>query len=256
MSPQLKDGLARTLHPMFVSVVRGLFKLGERHHFLRGVLFDASRDQKFLLCDSDVERFVVVTSDKVISRSVFTDGGSYDFQKFQTAVGLLGPEFRLELLVDVGANIGTICITAVSRGFAPQAIAFEPEPRNFTALMANIHLNGLAPRVKAHNHALGSKDDETVLLELSEENGGDHRVHANKASGLYDEQNRKTIEIRSETLDKFLEAVDPKSTLIWMDTQGYEGHVLSGAKKALSSRVPMVLEFGPMEWHEASPTPP
>ena len=215
------------------------------NRLFRSIIFDISHSKKLLIRSTFEERFIVLTSDKVISKSIFTQGSSYDFRKFETVIDVLGKEFSLHLLIDVGANIGTICIPAVRRGFAQQAIAFEPEPDNFSVLMANIYINGLANSVTAHNIALGSKDNEKVVFELSENNGGDHRVFANKGDGLFHEMNRKTIEVNSETLNKIVETVDAKSTLIWMDTQGYEGHILSGATKALELGVPMVLEFWP-----------
>lgn len=33
--------------------------------------------------------------------------------------------------------------------------------------------------------------------------------------------------------------------LVWIDTQGHEGHVLSGASQLLASQAPIVLEFWP-----------
>src|SRR5215831_4505481 len=43
----------------------------------------------------------------------------------------------------------------------------EPEPRNYSLLSANIHINGLSDKIVAYNFALGRKDDEQLLLELS-----------------------------------------------------------------------------------------
>lgn len=37
----------------------------------------------------------------------------------------------------------------------------------------------------------------------------------------------------------------PEGTLIWMDTQGFEGHILTGASKALAKRTPLVIELWP-----------
>ncbi len=49
----------------------------------------------------------------------------------------------------------------------------------------------------------------------------------------------------SKTLDAAVGPIDPVTTLIWMDTQGYEGHVLRGAKEILSKGTPLVSEFWP-----------
>jgi hypothetical protein len=56
---------------------------------------------------------------------------------------------------------------------------------------------------------------------------------------------RDTIEVKSETFNKVVNDVDPTSTLIWIDTQGYEGFILSGASNALNKQTPICLEFWP-----------
>ena len=40
--------------------------------------------------------------------------------------------------------------------------------------------------------------------------------------------------------------------LIWMDVQGYEGHVLSGAPLTLSKKMPLVIEFWPYGMERAN----
>jgi hypothetical protein len=69
------------------------------------------------------ERYLVNCHDHTISRIVFTTG-AFEFEKFETALRLLRHHTSiksLDLLVDVGANIGTVCIPAVARGRATQA---------------------------------------------------------------------------------------------------------------------------------------
>ena len=39
--------------------------------------------------------------------------------------------------------------------------------------------------------------------------------------------------------------INPKTDLIWIDTQGYEPIILSGAKDLINSKAPIVLEFWP-----------
>jgi FkbM family methyltransferase len=224
-----------------------LFALARRADnrvFRRARFRDLKRNGDFALCRVDQEYFVVLTSDEQISASVYARG-SFDFEKVRKAVSILGAGFRLNTLIDVGANIGTICIPAVTRGIAHQAIAIEPEPRNFAVLTANIWLNGVADRVQTHNLALGSESGRTLAFELSPDNSGDHRIHVTAAPGAYRESSRRIIEVRSERFDDVVVAPDRSSHLIWIDTQGYEGFVLEGAAAALRQRVPVVIEFWP-----------
>jgi FkbM family methyltransferase len=211
----------------------------------RAARFDSLRQsQDFTFSARDGEYFVVITRDQVISKLLYIDG-IFDFQKLELARSLLGRAFELRTLIDIGANIGTVCIPAVKRGLVEKAIAIEPEPTNYRILVANIYLNDLADKIVTHNVALGPQDDQSLVLELSPDNSGDHRIQFGKESGSYSEALRKTITVKSERLDTLIPAIDRSSTLIWMDTQGFEGLILQGATEMLSSRVPLVTEFWP-----------
>ncbi|MGJ4932036.1 FkbM family methyltransferase [Bradyrhizobium sp. HKCCYLS2038] len=214
-----------------------------RMSFFRRLAFDTAAPGTVLIAGKN-ERFVVLASDNIIGRRVYVDNEPYDFDKMQTVLRILGGRPRT-LLVDVGANIGTICIPAVKRGLFQRAIAIEPEPRNFALLLANVHINWLADKISPQNFALGATDGDQVVFELSGSNSGDHRVRTTDSPGTYGEAERSTITVRSESFDAVAKDIDPNETVIWLDTQGFEGHILSGAKSALRSRTPIVLEFWP-----------
>jgi FkbM family methyltransferase len=211
---------------------------------VRKARFEALAKTSEVVLAENQERFLVFTRDKIISKTVYATG-EFEFDKFQKARGLLGEAFSLETLVDVGANLGTISIPAVHRGLARRAIAIEPEPRNFELLEMNVHLNGVADRFTLHNLALGAADGQQLSMELSGDNSGDHRIRVTGADGTFGEGGRNVIHIKSETLDTVVGPLDPRRALVWMDTQGYEGHVLKGAAKMLAARVPLVMEVWP-----------
>lgn len=208
--------------------------------FARAVIFDISQPKNLLVANAGGEVYVVHAADKAISRSVYVNSG-YDFEKFEHVIRLLGRTSKVGLLVDVGANIGTICIPAVKRDLVERAIAIEPESKNFNLLSANVLLNGVDGKIAKYNMALGDKLDDVVNMQLSESNYGDHRVVRSDAC----KTNVKYNTIKSTTLDSIVQTIDPANTLIWVDTQGYEGYVLSGAKNLLNLHVPIVLEFWP-----------
>jgi FkbM family methyltransferase len=211
----------------------------------RQVVFDTAPAGTLLVAARGGETLLVAAGDQVIGRSLFVSG-EFDFEKLAKVVSILSDDdWKGELLIDVGANIGPICIPAVRRGFFSRAIAIEPEPFNYALLAANIQVNNLGGHITALNIAFGGKDYQELAFELSATNLGDHRVRLSEGAGLMNEGDRKTIAVRSETFDSTIAQVDPRSTLIWIDTQGFEGHVLSGASKALSKRVPLVIEFWP-----------
>lgn len=210
----------------------------------RQIFFDISNPDILLVSSGCSETFIISPRDKEIGKNLYIDNEPYDFAKMQIILNVL-TNFQPKSLIDVGANIGTICIPAVKRGIFQSAIAIEPEPRNYSLLIANIHINGVSDKIISYNLALGRRDDENVLFELSDINFGDHRVRIESDINLYGESTREAIHVRSETFDKVVKSIEANGTLIWMDTQGFEGHILLGARNALRRRPPMCLEFWP-----------
>ncbi|MEO7505205.1 MAG: FkbM family methyltransferase [Sphingomicrobium sp.] len=194
---------------------------------------------RFALAETAQETFIVRTSDLLIGERLFITG-DYEFGKVMAALDLIG---RIPaLLIDVGANIGTVCIPAVNRGLFRSAVAIEPVPGNVALLRANVALNGLSDKIAIHQVACGASDGATVEMELSPTNHGDHRIRTTDAAGKYGEDQWPTMAVPLMSLDTLCPQAD---MLIWMDTQGFEGFVLAGAKRILSERPPVVAEFWP-----------
>lgn len=223
--------------------------------FLRSKLFlfsefMASRDRQYLLTKKGAEYYMVFSNDLAVSRKLYI-GADIEHVKVVKALDILARDRnmgrqKLDLLIDIGANLGHICIPIVGRGFALSAIAFEPDPNNFRLCNINISLNNLSERIKLHNTALGENEKESLNFELSEDNSGDHRIHITSSDGIYGEARRRHITVPSTTLNSyFAEPPNRDKTLIWMDVQGYEGFVIAGASKLLSLKTPLGLEFWP-----------
>lgn len=238
---------------MFKPVFRRFAKLVMRvlywepitdNKLFRACIFDSAKPNIILLSDTGKEYFLVSSNDKAIGREVYVRHG-FDFEKFQKILSLLDTKFKPALLLDIGANIGTICIPAVKRGLFSKAIAFEPEPFNYSLLCANVALNALTGQITTYNFALGKVSGEKLQFELSNKNYGDHRVSISKVEGLDSESGRDTILVNSESLDSMVADINASNTLIWIDTQGFEGFVLEGAKAVLKNCPPLVIEFWP-----------
>lgn len=210
----------------------------------RQALFISAPSNRLLLTNSRSETFIISSNDKVIGASLFAKN-LFDYEKLELAVGLLGADFRCELLVDIGANIGPICIPAVNRKLFSQAIAIEPEPLNYKLLGLNVLLNDAQNEITTYNVALGNAVDGELEFELSPSNFGDHRVRVSDAKGKDGEDSRELIRVRMTTLDMLVGHLNAESSLMWMDTQGFEGFVLMGAFQALKDKVPLVMEFWP-----------
>jgi len=208
-------------------------------------LFFASLPKNELLIANTNEglHYVVNSSDDIIGRSIFRDKISFDSNNLLLALKLIGSS--RSILIDIGANIGTIGILAMSKDLFAKCLAFEPEPNNFKMLSANVVLNGLSEKFELHNEALSNELTESLSFELSKNNYGDHRVRVTDREGLYGEDKRDTINVNVNTLDNACSSINPDDCVIFLDAQGFEGHILSGAKSFVGASVPIVTEFWP-----------
>ena len=155
-----------------------------------------------------------------------------------------------DVMIDVGANIGMICIAMLKHGYFREAVAIEPAPGNFELLTRNIAQNGYAGSIRAFHGAVSDVSGE-IEIELSAENEGDHRVRAPRSfvPALMEEEKRRVVRVPALTLDELLTTavpVDPKRIgLVWVDVQGHEGQLFRGAGRVLSHGAPVLNEFWP-----------
>jgi FkbM family methyltransferase len=210
------------------------------------ILFDNYPINNFLVTRNGSEIFILNSSDKEIGRELFINN-IFDFDKLILSLKLINHDKNNYTLIDIGANLGSICIPAVKRNYFAKAIAIEPDPLNFKLLKLNIILNDLEKKIIPINKALGSNLDENVKFELSENNFGDHRIiKKNKnQKDLYLESQRKSVMVKSTTLDKIIKIYQDKKIFIFMDVQGFEGYVLKGSLNLLKSKPKLLLEFWP-----------
>lgn len=202
-------------------------------------------DQDLMIAQGQ-ETYVVVARDIAVGYPLFMHG-ELDFSKFVDALALVTEQKgkHIDTIWDIGANIGSICIPAVKRGFVKNAVAFEPEKQLFKLLRANTILNEVDDRITCHNTALGEKPGSADLM-IGEDNTGDYRI----AGTVFDddamgEASRQTKTVQIQPMDNFAKNFEASSTLIFMDIQGYEGLALKGGRQILSTSPPLVVEFWP-----------
>jgi FkbM family methyltransferase len=189
-------------------------------------------------------------NDGGITRTLLATG-TWQKQQFHDCLALIQKEnFKLGgYFLDVGANIGTHTAYAMRSGAFSHAVSIEPEPNNFRLLRANVLLNSLESEVRAINAAAGAQE-AVLTLELSQDNFGDHRiaVKAAQAEGTSTEATRRSISVRVASLDALVleTGVAPEQiSLVWVDTQGFEGFVLQGAETIMKAHVPFHMEIWP-----------
>ena len=213
--------------------------------FIRKIIFDINKEKSKYIFFENKEKFLLFTHDQVISKECFTND-NFGYEKFQKVINFLKKDYRITKLYDIGANIGVTCIPAVNRGLVKQAIAVEPESENFKLLKLNVSLNNLEDKIKTFNYALSSENNKLLNLEVSEANSGDHRIRlSDRKKGVHEEEKKEVKSVMSKTFDSLFTNVNPKEDLIWIDAQGFEPNILSGADKLIISGAPIVIEFWP-----------
>ena len=215
----------------------------------RRLLVFEALPKRLVLAPHPQESYVVNTADKVIGRSLYANG-QFDFQKFEIACQLIrahtgfAPDTAMPryVLIDAGANIGSICIPAVRRGLVERAIAFELDPDNVRLLRINAILNAVDDRIDIRNMALGAAPGQ-VAIRHSKSNFGDHRVFLPDQGPDWGADQGVDMAIAMVALDSIANDLDLSRIILWMDIQGYEVFALQGAQRFMAAGVPLITEF-------------
>jgi len=182
--------------------------------------------------------------------------GAFELQLMEEAMELLrklsGRPKGKGTIIDIGANNGVTSVGMLVTGQLDRAVAIEPEPINFARLTENVALNQLNDAVLLLNCALSDRK-ASLTFELSDTNYGDHRVRVSSGPTgtreVFNESNRPVITVPADTLDSVLASLPAKWTddvaVVWIDVQGYEGHVFAGARAILDRGIPVVSEIWP-----------
>lgn len=175
-------------------------------------------------------------SDPVVTPGLVTVG---EWEPGLTA--LLGSTIKPGMSVlDVGAHVGYYsCLAGRLVGPRGIVVAFEPSPRNFELLQANVWRNGLT-NVVCFPWAVSDRPG-FVELYLSSDNSGDHRIYAHG-------EGREHVTVRVAALDA-LEVLRPPVDVVKIDVQGSEAAVFRGAERLLAASpgALIAVEFAPNE---------
>jgi FkbM family methyltransferase len=196
---------------------------------LRDRYFETAREMTPLLgVESDGVMFVVPTWDDRVARKLFVARRRQEMKVLRCAIKILSARGRKPggTFIDVGANIGTTCLPALTLGFE-RAIAIEPDIANARLLRANAELNGLADRLTVIE-AAASDACGTLRLRRHPTNSGAHRIASDG------------VPVRAVTLDDILVG-EWNIGMLWIDVQGHEQEVLAGARE-IARCTPTVVE--------------
>lgn len=140
---------------------------------------------------------------------------------------------QIDVIIDVGANIGQYGSEMRNLGFKGEIISFEPIKEAFQKLKKNAARD---PNWKVYNFSIGERDGQTTI-NVSENSVSSSLLEnlpqliesAPEARFL----KKETVEIKK--LDSIFDTLNIRDKNIYLkiDTQGYEEMVLLGADKTL-----------------------
>lgn len=143
----------------------------------------------------------------------------------------------VEVVFDIGANIGNHTVYFAKHTEARKIYSFEPFKMNFDRLVENVKSNKIAEKVITYNEAIGEKTGQIVLKSIDEKNLG-------SATFEYSDDAQGEIEIVS--IDEFVKGNNIKKIdFVKIDTEGFEESVLKGMTDTL-------VRFTPTIWIEVN----
>ena len=149
--------------------------------------------------------------------------GTFELEETELVRKLLQ---EVDVLVNVGANVGYYCCHALSLG--KPVIAMEPIARNLHYLLTNIRNNGWSQQAEVFPVALGRRTD---ILQMW--GGG---TGASLIKGWASIHESYVTQVPVLSLDRVLgDAIKGKKALILVDIEGAEFMMLQGAAQALQN---------------------
>ena len=133
------------------------------------------------------------------------------------------------VVVDVGANIGTVSVLCDKRAGADKVISFEPCSNNYSLLEKNVKDNN-CKNVSMIKKAVSSKPGEAKLF-----------LHGAATHSLYGGSTGKYEVVPLVTLDDMLKD-ETVIDFLKIDVEGAEMEVLKGAQKSLEKVKLLVME--------------
>jgi FkbM family methyltransferase len=177
-------------------------------------------------------RFFVLASDTFISRSLIAYG-EWTESEFELMHQVLQPNHHV---VDIGANIGSHTVPfakTVSQGGL--VLAFEPQPRIFQLLAANVTINGLT-NVRLFPAGCSAQPGVIRVPEIDyrpDNNYGGMKLDSFRSTKVVDASKPRTLgqPVQLLPLDDVYDL--NQLQLIKIDVEGMELDVLRGAERAI-----------------------
>lgn len=148
----------------------------------------------------------------------------------------------VDVVLDVGANIGQFGKMLRDSGYRGKIVSFEPMEAAYQELKTTSEDDG---DWQVHNLALGATAGRAVL-NVSCHNLFSSILDQASAAQAFDPRGVAVIyreEVRIACLDGFFAPFRDRTVFLKIDTQGYERPVLEGAREALTQIIGVQLEL-------------
>lgn len=149
--------------------------------------------------------------------------------------------FDGDCFFDIGANIGWHSINIAMSMRTVKVYAFEPIPKTFLQLQANVALN-YAPNVTVNNFGFSNQGGELVFYFYP---GGSVNASSENVSGRADVE---TVRCQVRTLDDYVQETGAQVDVIKCDVEGAELLVFEGAVETISRHKPIVFSEILRKW--------
>lgn len=140
---------------------------------------------------------------------------------------------NIDVILDIGANVGQYGGEMRNLGFTGEIISFEPMKKAFKKLAKNASKDA---NWKVYNYSIGERDGQTTINIAKNSVSSSLLENLPQLTDSAPEAKfieKETIEIRK--LDSVFDNLNLKNKTVYLkiDTQGYEEMVLIGAEKSL-----------------------
>ncbi|XP_076932095.1 uncharacterized protein LOC143597488 [Bidens hawaiensis] len=150
----------------------------------------------------------------------------------QEILGKVKSDGKTGVFVDVGANVGMATFAAAVMGF--RVFAFEPVLENLQSICNGIYFNRVGDLVHVFEAATSDQVGNITFHKLVGRLDNS-AVSATGAKMAFKSNEEIELQVRSVPLDHVIPENEPV-LLLKIDVQGWEYHVLKGAKKLLSRK--------------------
>ncbi|HMA35331.1 MAG TPA: FkbM family methyltransferase [Chloroflexia bacterium] len=174
------------------------------------------------------------TANDTIGRGLFWAG----WQSMEPET--IGPFYQLarqaHVVLDIGANTGIFALVACAANPHSKVIAFEPVPRVYQKLVANIHANGWEGRCATYMvavaEAIGSTQFHVPLTDIPTSASLNVQGFRSHPGTL--------IDVPVTTIDTMCAGVG-RVDLVKIDVEGFEDKVLAGMQRVLAESAPAIV---------------